>query len=255
MPKVVDIEVRRRELAEALWRVIRREGLERASVRNVAREAGLSMGALRHYFGTQDELLAFAMRLVIEGARGRIEILDLSSRNPREAVERVLRETLPLDEERVAEAEVWLALTGRALVDPALHALRAESYELLEGLCRRMIGVLVESGGSRIRIKHRPGGGVALCVGRWAGDARRGAAGAGDTRSGNVGSQTAPRWPVSRHLSLYSRNRRTSRGHANLSFFLRTAGYGRRLQRGGLRCPPSTSAPEEDFSPHGSSIV
>jgi AcrR family transcriptional regulator len=146
VPKVVDIEARRTELAEALWRVIRRDGLERASVRNVAREAGLSMGALRHYFGTQDELLAFAMRLVIERARGRMEALDLSSCGPRRAVEMVLREVLPLDAERRAEAEVWLALTGRVLVDPALRALRDESYDLLQGLCRRLVSTLVESG-------------------------------------------------------------------------------------------------------------
>jgi AcrR family transcriptional regulator len=146
VPKVVDIEARRTELAEALWRVIRRDGLERASVRNVAREAGLSMGALRHYFGTQDELLAFAMRLVIERARGRMEALDLSSCGPRRAVEMVLREMLPLDAERRAEAEVWLALTGRVLVDPALRALRDESYDLLQGLCRRLVSTLVESG-------------------------------------------------------------------------------------------------------------
>jgi AcrR family transcriptional regulator len=143
---VVDIEARREELAEALWRVIRREGLERASVRNVAREAGMSMGALRHYFGAQDELLAFAMRLVIERARGRIEALDLSACGPRQAVEMVLCEVLPLDDERRAEAAVWLALTGRALVDPTLRALRDESYDLLQGLCRRMVGALVESG-------------------------------------------------------------------------------------------------------------
>jgi AcrR family transcriptional regulator len=146
VPKIVDIGARREGLAEALWRVIRRDGLERASVRNVAREAGISMGALRHYFGTQDELLAFAMGLVIERARGRIEALDLSSCAPRRAVEMVLREVLPLDAERRAEAEVWLALTGRALVDPALRALRDESYDLLRGLCRRLVGMLVESG-------------------------------------------------------------------------------------------------------------
>lgn len=142
----MDIEARREGLAEALWRVIRRDGLERASVRNVAREAGISMGALRHYFGTQDELLAFAMRLVIERARGRIEALDLSSCAPRWAAETVLREVLPLDAERRAEAEVWLALTGRALVDPVLWALRDESYDLLRGLCRRLVDMLVESG-------------------------------------------------------------------------------------------------------------
>ena len=50
MPIVVDPEERRRDLAEAVWRVVRRDGLERASVREVAREAGVSMGSLRHYF-------------------------------------------------------------------------------------------------------------------------------------------------------------------------------------------------------------
>ncbi|MDP8952326.1 MAG: TetR family transcriptional regulator, partial [Actinomycetota bacterium] len=77
MPKVVDSDARRTQIAEAVWRVILRGGLERASVRNVAREAGLSMGSLRHYFGTQAELPAFAMQLVTERVRGRIEALDL----------------------------------------------------------------------------------------------------------------------------------------------------------------------------------
>lgn len=70
VPKVIDIEARREELAQALWRVIQREGLEQASVRNVAHEPEMSVGALRHYFGSQEELLAFAMRLVIERAGG-----------------------------------------------------------------------------------------------------------------------------------------------------------------------------------------
>ena len=146
MPKVVDVEVRRRRLAEAVWRVIRRDGLERASVRNVAREAGLSMGSLRHYFGTQAGLLSFAMKLVAERVRRRIETLDPSASGPRQAVERVLGEVLPLDDERRAEAEVWLALTGRALVDPDLRALRDEAYDLLHELCRSSVVALVEAG-------------------------------------------------------------------------------------------------------------
>ena len=146
MPKIVNTDARRTELAEAVWRVILRDGLDRASVRNVAREAGLSMGSLRHYFGSQTELLAFAMRLVMQRARGRIEALDLSSCGPRRAVELMISEVLPLDAERRAEAEVWLALTGKALVDPTLRALRDEAYDGLSELCERSIRALVESG-------------------------------------------------------------------------------------------------------------
>ena len=146
MPKIVDVEGRRTELAEAVWRVILRDGFDRASVRNVAREAGLSMGSLRHYFASQTELLAFAMRLVTQRVRGRVEALDLSSSGPRRAVELMLSEVLPLDAERRAEAEVWLALTGKALVEPTLRALRDESYDLLHEFCVGAVRALVDSG-------------------------------------------------------------------------------------------------------------
>ncbi len=42
--------------------------MEGATV-NIAQEAGLSLGALRHYFTTQDELLGYAMILVKESGR------------------------------------------------------------------------------------------------------------------------------------------------------------------------------------------
>jgi len=136
MPKVVARNERRRELAEAVWRVIRRDGLEYASVRNVAREAGLSMGSLRHYFSTQSELLIFALQMVIERIEGRLAKLDPDA-EPRQAAERFLSELLPLDAERRAENEVWLAYTARAQVDPALRALRDEGYDLLRRACFR----------------------------------------------------------------------------------------------------------------------
>src|SRR5690606_41716840 len=76
MPKVVDHDARRQELAEATWRLIRREGLEAVSVRKVAREAGVSPGSLRHYFTSQSELLAYALRMVGERIEQRIRSLE-----------------------------------------------------------------------------------------------------------------------------------------------------------------------------------
>jgi AcrR family transcriptional regulator len=143
MPRAIDPVERRHHLAEAAWRVIRREGVEGASVRAVAREAGLSMGSLRHYFSTQSELLIFAMRMVIDRIERRVGGLRMPA-DPRRAAEVVLLELLPLDSERQAENEVWLAFTARALVDPALRALRDEGYDLLRSAClgwvRQLIG-------------------------------------------------------------------------------------------------------------------
>jgi AcrR family transcriptional regulator len=145
VPKVVDHEQRRRELGHAVWRVIRRDGVDHASVRTVADEAGWSPGALRHYFGTQSELLAFAMRLVVERIEGRVAALD-SAASPRRAVEQVLHELLPLDDERRAENEVWLAFTARALIDPQLRAQHNEVHDALHQACGSALETLAADG-------------------------------------------------------------------------------------------------------------
>src|SRR5918998_260936 len=144
MPRQVDPTQRRAELAEAVWTVIRRDGLQRASVRNVAREAGLSMGSLRHYFATQSELLCFAMQLVGERARARVRAIEPAD-DPRETAERLLRELVPLDEERRAEAEVWLAFTGHALVDPDQRAIHQRIHDELNGACATAVTLLADA--------------------------------------------------------------------------------------------------------------
>jgi AcrR family transcriptional regulator len=145
MPKVVDHEERRRELGHTVWRVIRRDGVERASVRVVADEAGWSPGALRHYFASQSELLAFAMRLVVERIEARIAALDRAT-DPRQAVEQVLYELLPLDDERRAENEVWLAFTARALIDTELRVQHDEVHNELHQACASALETLATAG-------------------------------------------------------------------------------------------------------------
>jgi AcrR family transcriptional regulator len=141
VPKLVDHEQRRRELAEAVWRVIRRHGVDGASVRTVAQEAGWSAGALRHYFRTQSELLDFAILLAAERIRCRVEALELAD-DPRRAVEQLLSELLPLDDERQAENEVWLAFTARALIDPELRVRQVEIDDELRAACVRAVEML-----------------------------------------------------------------------------------------------------------------
>lgn len=141
MPRVVDPAERRQDVAAAVWRVVRRDGLDRASVRNVAAEAGLSMGSLRHYFGTQSELLGFTLRMIIDRIEARIAAVGPEG-SPRERAERVLAEVLPMDAERAAENQVWLAFTARALVDPALRVLCEEAHDVLRSGCRELVRAL-----------------------------------------------------------------------------------------------------------------
>jgi AcrR family transcriptional regulator len=145
VPRIVEPSARRTDVAEAVWRVVRREGLEGASVRTVAVEAGLSMGSLRHYFPSQSELHLFAMRLVTDRIRARVEALP-GTPDPRRWAALVLEEMLPLDADRRAESEVWLAFTARALVDPTLRALRDEGWDLLREVCHNLIRRFADAG-------------------------------------------------------------------------------------------------------------
>lgn len=128
MPKFVDHEKKKEILAEATWRIIRKEGIERATVRNIAEEAGISTGSMRHYFSTQSELFAFAMKLVSDRVRERVQNIAFTGK-PFEDAQTVLLELLPLDEERSAEMEVWIAFNIKALSDPDLQALSSQFYE------------------------------------------------------------------------------------------------------------------------------
>jgi AcrR family transcriptional regulator len=150
MPKVVDHEARRASLGEAVWRVALRRGLEEATLREIAAEAGWSTGVLTHYFADKDELVCFAFRLVVERASDRY----LTAAEAEDSVDRIraaLRETLPLDEERLAEARVWLAFLGRSLSHPGL----AEERRAFYAQWRASLAGLIEDG--RRRGHLRPG--------------------------------------------------------------------------------------------------
>lgn len=124
MPVPVDHQARREAIAEAAWRIICRDGLHAVSVRTVAAEVGLSTGSLRHVFATQAELLQFSMELVAERVRARIAAIPEEA-PASERIERMVKEILPLDDERVMEAEVWLAFVARSRVEPSLRGLVA----------------------------------------------------------------------------------------------------------------------------------
>lgn len=121
MPRKIDHAARRRQLAEALWRVVTTSGLEAVSLRHVAAEAGVSMGMVQHYFSDKEEMVLFALRSMTEQVSRRMEAaLAALPDDPMARVRAVLVETLPLDDERRLEAQVGATFLARAPVDPRI---------------------------------------------------------------------------------------------------------------------------------------
>lgn len=125
MPKVVDPSERRTTIVKALWRVVEREGIRNATVRNIAAEAGVSPGRLRHYFNDQSELLSFAVESMTQRVSRRLETRAAALDGGSDASRLLLEEMLPLDSTRSVEAVVWLEAITQARSDPALSHFRA----------------------------------------------------------------------------------------------------------------------------------
>ena len=128
MPRRVDHEARRREIADAVLRLAATEGLESVSLRHVAAEAGISMGRVQHYFRTKDEMLAFAYEHQARLHEERIvERLQAAGRPPtvRDIVRAVMVEIIPTDEPSRASWQAGIAFFIRAMSEPRMAAVVA----------------------------------------------------------------------------------------------------------------------------------
>ena len=129
MPKLVDHEQRREELAAAVWRLASRDGLDAVTIRGVSAEAGWSTGALHHYFSDKEELLLFAFKTVADRVGRRVATARKESGGPLELARALLAIGLPLDEERRDETRVWFAFLGLALTRLPLARAQRLAYE------------------------------------------------------------------------------------------------------------------------------
>lgn len=121
MPRKVDVEQQKGGIARAVWRLAARSGLETVSLREVAAEAGISMGRVQHYFRTKDDMLLYGLRLAQQRMETRIE-QRLARLPERAADEDVLRaaldEMLSDDPDTQQAIRVSVAYLPRALDDP-----------------------------------------------------------------------------------------------------------------------------------------
>ena len=113
MPKIVDHEKRREEIVAATWRVIDQCGLDEATTRRIAEEAGYSNGVLAHYFRDKDDILVQALTLAHAHVRAR-SALAARTEHGLAALRAVVEQALPLDAERLLEARIEFSFLERA---------------------------------------------------------------------------------------------------------------------------------------------
>jgi AcrR family transcriptional regulator len=126
MPRIVDADQRRDDITAAAARVIARAGIEAATMREVAAEAGWTTGVLTHYFADKRELLLATFEASLSKRRSLRPTTELMP--PAERLRHSLEGALPLDDERRRHWMVTLACCSHAVGDPRLAAAQAAAY-------------------------------------------------------------------------------------------------------------------------------
>ncbi|WP_061290907.1 TetR/AcrR family transcriptional regulator [Herbidospora cretacea] len=161
MPRQVDHARRRRQIAEAVWRLAGRGGLEEVTLRQVAAEADVSVRLVQYYFGTRDDLLLGALEIINADAGERArERVEAQGPGLREIVRAVLLELLPLDEERRARHVVYAAYFVRFLADAGLRAAIQDDPDALETMVAALLADVTESPGDEAAFLVAAAGGL-----------------------------------------------------------------------------------------------
>lgn len=134
-------EERRRQIMNAVVDVTVTGGLQAATFRTIAEQAGVSVRLVQYYFGDKDQLLADTLAYV------RADIADLVATeltelgddpDPRQVLETICEAFLPVDERRRRAMLVFIAFGTAALTDESLRSPDA----LRRG--RELAGVIAE---------------------------------------------------------------------------------------------------------------
>ena len=119
MPKIVDHEQRRDEIALTACRVVAQHGFEQATIVRIARASGCTTGMIAHYFETKQDIIVAALRLILRRIEER-----LAHANDADLLA-LLSEALPVDETRYMECAVWMAFWGQVPSDKRLKRINA----------------------------------------------------------------------------------------------------------------------------------
>lgn len=132
---------RRIEVANAAWRVIIREGLDRTSMRAIAQELGSSTGVVTHYFRDKEALILFALERVFENVLE--EMKGCTQRQQGiDRLEAMLFTALPLENRDKDDWKVWVAFLGYSIGREHLVQKHRKRYDCLRQMLTQALADL-----------------------------------------------------------------------------------------------------------------
>lgn len=119
----------RRELIQATLDCIAEQGAHAATVRQIARRAGVSPGLIRHHFQTKEHMIEEAYRATMAGmtALSR-EARDSAAGQPRERLRRYVAASLSPPVRDARRLTLWASFIAMIRLNPSMEAIHRETY-------------------------------------------------------------------------------------------------------------------------------
>ncbi|WP_280454830.1 TetR/AcrR family transcriptional regulator [Nocardia brasiliensis] len=139
---------RRQSILEAVFTIVDTEGVEKMSIRNVAQQAGVSIGRVQHYFPTKDDLVAAAFTNIAEvgGKRVREQVTAAGTDDPVAVLRAILAETIPRTAADRRLFRIMHAFETHALPRPSLAVQVTRGYDGLIDLIALLLGRTAATG-------------------------------------------------------------------------------------------------------------
>jgi TetR/AcrR family transcriptional regulator, transcriptional repressor of bet genes len=109
-------DMRRDELMEAAIVVIAKEGLQRATLAQIAVEAGMSTALVNHYFDSKEDLLEATMRRLSNAYRAEIMALVPADPTPAQRLRAIIEGSFQPDNMTLASRKAWVQFLVNAML-------------------------------------------------------------------------------------------------------------------------------------------
>jgi AcrR family transcriptional regulator len=139
VPRQVDHEARREEIADVAAALIARHGPANVSLRTLAAATGGSTTAVTHYFADRGELLQHAFRAALRHAETRVEAIGEAGSRVRDPLRATCEAVMPLDDQRRQDWQTWLGFHGVAASDPVLAEMQSRRTREFRRLLKQAI--------------------------------------------------------------------------------------------------------------------
>jgi len=157
----------RERIVEAAARAVAAHGVNGASIRVIAAQAGVSTGFITHYFAGKHEVMEAVLEATNAGAARRVQRAIRTDRPALDRLRDAADALLPVDPQRRQEWQIWVAVWGEASKGDSLSIGYRRGWAELRDM---LIGLLMDAQeeeqlAAEIDVEHRADRLVTLLAG------------------------------------------------------------------------------------------